>query len=103
MGTRISHSGPCFEVRDDEPDDDDFDDDDIEEFLMNAGLEDAQPERAPTDDDMTPKTRRRWVLGDVIHDAIELLEVKYDGKVGMHQDDAYRWMGLMPGKVSRWA
>ena len=101
--TNITLSGPCFEVRDDEPDDDDFDDDDIEEFLMNAGLEDAQPERAPTDDDMTPKTRRRWVLGDVIHDAIELLEVKYDGKVGMHQDDAYRWMGLMPGKVSRWA
>ena len=66
--TNITLSGPCFEVRDDEPDDDDFDDDDIEEFLMNAGLEDAQPERAPTDDDMTPKTRRRWVLGDVIRD-----------------------------------
>ena len=113
----IRLSGPCFEVESKGPVQhycpnkrelhhlplNFFNDDDIEEFLMNAGLEDAQPERAPTDDDMTPKTRRRWVLGDVIHDAIELLEVKYDGKVGMHQDDAYRWMGLMPGKVSRWA
>lgn len=82
-----------------------FDDDDIEEFLMNAGLEDAQPESAPTDDDMTPKTRRRWVLGDVIHDAIELLRVKYDGKVDMEygdidmdQDIAYQWMELEDGE-----
>ena len=97
--TNITLTGPCFEIRDDEPDQYNFfDDDDIEEFLMNAGLEDAQPERAPTDDDMTPKTRRRWVLGDVIHDAIELLEVKYDGEVDMEQDIAYQWMELEDGE-----
>ena len=115
--TNITLTGPCFEVRDGEPDRhycpgkpyhrlpvNFFDDDDIEEFLMNAGLEDAQPERAPTDDDLTPKTRQRWVIGDVIHDAIELLNLKYGSdKVAMHQNDAYHWMGLMPGKCSRWA
>ena len=116
--TNTMLTGPCFEVRNGGPDRcycpgkpehnlpiNFFDDYDIEEFLMNAGLNDAQPERVPTDDDMTPKTRRRWVIGDVIHDAIELLKMKYDGevdkrrgKVDMHQKDAYHWMGLMPGK-----
>ena len=91
----LTLSGPCFEIRDAKPEPIFFNDDDIEDFLMDAGLEDAQPERAPIDDDMTPKTRRRWVLGDVIHDAVGLLEKKY-GAVDMDQDDAYRLMGLFP-------
>ena len=75
----IRLSGPCFEVESKGPVQhycpnkpelhqlplNFFNDDDIEEFLMNAGLEDTQPERAPINDYMSPITRRRWVLGDV--------------------------------------
>ena len=31
------------------------------------------------------------------------IDISQQNKVDMHQDDAYLWMGLMPGKVSRWA
>ena len=31
------------------------------------------------------------------------IDISQQNKVDMHQDDAYLWMGLMTGKVSRWA
>ena len=90
-------SGPCFDFvfygdRDATPK---FCDHTIEEFFMKAGLEDARPERSSNANDMTPEEQRRWVLGDMIYDAIGLLgfpDAKCD--LGMGQEDAYGWLGL---------
>lgn len=113
----ITISRPCFYFEDDEgtrpagweeadawPE---FDDNEIEAFLLAAGLQDAQPERAYNDDipphersDMTPQERRRWLLGDVIYNAVDLVKEKCrdtnsnDLGLGMEQVDAYEWLGL---------
>lgn len=93
----ITIFGPCFEF--DEGKRIGFDDKEVEAFLTAAGLEDAQPLRAScgvTD----PIERRRWVLGDVIYDAVGLVESKYGCEdncgvgLGMGQDSAYEWLGL---------
>ena len=77
----ITVTGPCFaiEAEDECPPHDftvEFEDNEIEQFLVAAGLEDAQPERAASGI-MSPQQRRRWLLGDVIHDAVGLVEDKY--------------------------
>ena len=90
-------SEPCFDFfygdRDAAPK---FCDHTIQEFLMEAGLvKDAQPERSSNANIMTPKEQCRWVLGDVIYNAISLLgflEAKCD--LGMGQEDVYGWLGL---------
>ena len=43
-------------------------DDEISEFLQEAGLYEAITEHVEEEDE--PSERRRWVYGDVIHDAI---------------------------------
>ena len=94
----ITIFGPCFEF--DEGKRIGFDDKEVEAFLTAAGLEDAQPLRAScgvTD----PIQRRRWVLGDVIYDAVGLVESKYGGDdncglgLGMGKECAYEWLGLL--------
>ena len=53
------------------------DDEDIDEFLQRAGLLDARPQRPRNDDgDLSTARRRRWVYGDVIYDAVGLVEEK---------------------------
>ena len=113
----ITISRPCFYFEDDEgtrpagweeadawPE---FDDNEIEAFSLAVGLQYAQPERAYNDDipphersDMTPQERRRWLLGDVIYNAVDLVKEKCrdtnsnDLGLGMEQVDAYEWLGL---------
>ena len=72
-----------------------FDDDDIESFLRDAGLSEALPQRARRlrheDDNMPDYTRRSWVFGDVIYDAVGLVKKKH-GLLGMDKDTIYSWL-----------
>ena len=49
---------------------------------------------------MEPTERRRWVLGDVIYDAVGLVLEKYGHEdscgvaLGMGEECAYGWLGL---------
>ena len=81
-----------------------FEDDEIEQFLMAAGLHDAQPVARPEEcelpNNMSPQEWRRWVLGDVIYDAVGLVHDKYGTEdscgvgLGMGQYCAYGWLGF---------
>jgi len=102
----ITIYGPCFFFDEVQPSQFtfEFDDDEIEEFLMAAGLHDSQPEAKPEEyelpNNMTPQERRRWVLGDVICDAVGLVHDKYGTEdscgvgLGMGQYCAYGWLGF---------
>jgi hypothetical protein len=94
----ITIFGPCFEFKKGKVTG--FDDQKVEAFLAAAGLADAQPQRARCGvADVTE--RRRWVLGDVIYDAVGLVESKYGGDdscglgLGMGRECAYEWLGLL--------
>jgi hypothetical protein len=97
----IKIDGPCFEFRSGIKNPVVFHDDKIEAFLIAAGLEAAQPARAPNYScSMTAQERWRWLLGDVIHDAVALVcgEHGYEDNcgvsLGMGQEDVYGWLGL---------
>ena len=78
------------------------DNEDIDEFLQRAGLLDARPQRPRNDDgDLSTARRRRWVYGDVIYDAVGLVEEKHPPPeddcglgIGMSEPDIYGYLGL---------
>lgn len=93
----------------------DFDDDAIESFLRDAGLSEALPQRCPGTswndaDNLSDEERRRWVYGDVIYDAVGLVQEKHGFReiyppchgfrgcgmslLGMDKQDIYWWLGL---------
>ena len=92
----------------------DFDDDAIESFLRDAGLSEALPQRCPGKwydvDNLSDEERRRWVYGDVIYDAVGLVQEKHGFRenyppchgfrgcgmslLGMDKQNIYWWLGL---------
>jgi hypothetical protein len=80
--------GDCSDVSDDE----------IAEFLQKAGLFDARSKHA--EDDESDAQRRRWVYGEVICDAVELVVDKHGHQdncgvgLGMGSEDIYGWLGM---------
>jgi hypothetical protein len=95
---RITIVGPCFKFREGKLIG--FDDKEVAAFLTAAGLQDAKPQRASSGVADSVE-RRRWVLGDVIYDAVGLVESKYGGDdncglgLGMGKECAYEWLGLL--------
>merc|ERR1712185_357021 len=76
----------------------DVSDDEIADFLRKAGLLDARSKHVEDDD--SDAQRRRWVYGEVICDAVELVIDKHGHeddcgvRLGMGSEDIYGWLGM---------